>query len=297
MCSRTNKYLTHGDKLCGHTWQPHRLDKTGDYILFPSLCWHKGFYHDKFNKMFIQAQLFAAPSMGEGIGRLTRSFAGKDFINGNLEKSIFAELTHDVVMRWDASYPLLEFPPCSKFQDKDVDPVKNHQITQEKFVKVPLIQELVHRFQEIFCHLTIMHVWLLQKSKSGNGFQGWYQDKLTGITNTIVVNLGGSNDDRNDQEDKMGQSNAKNMPAQTNNVMDNNNNQQNVGGNISGNKEGIVHRKAMEKKNCKQEESAIKAMKICGKAAIDSGIGIGALVSLKVNYCTHCHVQGLLGIV
>jgi hypothetical protein len=142
-----------------------------------------------------------------------------------------------------------------------------------------------------------MQVWLLWKSKSGNGFQGWHQDKLTGITNTIVVNLGGSNDDRNNQEDKMGQSNANNMPAQTNNAMDNNNNQQNAGGNISGNKEGMVRREAMEKKKYKQEESAIKAMKICGKAALDSGVIIGALVSLKVDYRTHCHAPGLLAIV
>ncbi len=90
---------------------------------------------------------------------------------------------------------------------------------------MPLIQELVNRFQEIFCHLTIMQVWLLRKSKSGNGFQGWHQDKLTGITNTIMVNLGGSDDDRNDEVDKMGQSNANNVPAQTNDAMDNNNNQ------------------------------------------------------------------------
>jgi hypothetical protein len=131
-CFRTNKYLTHGDKLCGHTWQAHRLDKTGAYLLFPSLCWHKGFYHNKFNKTFIQAQLFADPLMGKDTGCLTCSFAGKDFIEGNLDKSIDAELTHDVVTRWDESYPLLEFPPCSKFQDKDVDPVKNQQICQKK---------------------------------------------------------------------------------------------------------------------------------------------------------------------
>jgi hypothetical protein len=70
-----------------------------------------------------------------------------------------------------------------------------------------------------------------------------------------------------------------------------------VGGNIIGNKEGIVRREAIEKKNCKEEESAIKAMKICGQAALDSGVGIGALVSLKVDYHTHCHAQGLLVIV
>jgi hypothetical protein len=163
--------------------------------------------------------------------------------------------------------------------------------------KVPLIQELVNRFHEIFCHLTIIQVWLLQKIKSGNGFQGWRQDKLTGITNTIVVNLGGSDDDSNNEEDKMGQSNANKVPAQTNEAMENNNKEQNVGGNIIKNKEGIVHREAMEKKNCKQETSAVKAMKVCGQAALESGVGIGVLVSLKVDYCTHCHVQGLFVIV
>jgi hypothetical protein len=41
--------------------------------------------------------------MGKDIGCLTRSFAGKDFIDGNLDKSIFAELTHDVLTSWDES--------------------------------------------------------------------------------------------------------------------------------------------------------------------------------------------------
>jgi hypothetical protein len=146
----------------------------------------------------------------------------------------------------------------------------------------------VHQFQEIFCHLTITHVWLLWKSKLDDGLQGWHWDKLTGTTNTIVVNLGGIKDITKDEDGKMGQKNT---------LLDNNKIQQNVGVNYSGNNKGIVRREAMEKKNCKQEESAIKAMKICRKAALDSEIGIGALVSLKVDYQTHCHAQGLLAIV
>jgi hypothetical protein len=137
--------------------------------------------------------------MGKDMGHLTRSFAGKDFIDGNLDKSFFSELTNNVFTRWDESYSLLEFPPCAEFQDKEVDPVENRHIPQVKFNKVQLIQDLVHRFQEIFCHLTITHVWLLRKSKLGDGFQGWNQDK-TGITNTIVVNLGG-NDNISNNED------------------------------------------------------------------------------------------------
>jgi hypothetical protein len=134
-CFWTNKYLHHDDKICGHTWQAHRLDKTGGYILFPSTCWHKGFYHNEFNKTVIQAQLFRTPSMGKDIAHITRSFMGQDFIDGNLNKSIIAEFTHDVITRWDESYPLLEFAPCSKFQDSDVDPVKNQQIPKENFYK------------------------------------------------------------------------------------------------------------------------------------------------------------------
>ena len=54
---------------------------------------------------------------------------------------------------------------------------------------------------------------------------------------------------------------------------------------------------AMAKRNRKQESQAIKAMKQCGRAALTAGAGIGAVVSLKVDYCTHSHAQGLLAIV
>jgi hypothetical protein len=72
---------------------------------------------------------------------------------------------------------------------------------------------------------------------------------LTGITNTIMVNLGGSNDDNNNEEEDMQKINANKVPAQTNDSMGNNDNEQDVGGNIIRNKEGVVCREAMEKKN------------------------------------------------
>jgi hypothetical protein len=90
----------------------------------------------------------------------------------------------------------------------------------------------------------------------GDEFQGWHQDKLTGITNTIVVSLGDSGDISNEVDEETGQQKT---------LMDYNNIQQSEGVNISGNKEGIVRKEAMKKKNCKQEEYAIKAMKLCEK--------------------------------
>jgi hypothetical protein len=68
----------------------------------------------------------------------------QDFIDGNIEKSSIAELTHNIVTWWDESYPLLEFAPCSKFQDLDIETVENHQTPKDKFCRVLLIQEIVN---------------------------------------------------------------------------------------------------------------------------------------------------------
>ena len=60
-----------------------------------------------------------------------------------------------------------------------------------------------------------------------------------------------------------------------------------------------IRKVAMEKKNLKQKESAKKAMAMerAGAAAIESGAAPGAVVSLKVDYRTHSHAQGLLAII
>jgi hypothetical protein len=50
----------------------------------------------------------------------------------------------------------------------------------------------VDTFETMFPYLSINLVWLLRKSKEGDGFQGWHKDFLLGqqITKTIVINLG-----------------------------------------------------------------------------------------------------------
>ena len=58
-----------------------------------------------------------------------------------------------------------------------------------------------------------------------------------------------------------------------------------------------VRAQAMEMKNKRQEENAIKAMKLCGTVAVADGVAVGAVVSLKVDYRTHSHAHGLMGVV
>jgi hypothetical protein len=54
---------------------------------------------------------------------------------------------------------------------------------------------------------------------------------------------------------------------------------------------------ALSKRNKKQEASALKEMKRYGNAAIVLGAEPGAVVTLKVDYRTHSHAQGLIAII
>jgi hypothetical protein len=60
--------------------------------------------------------------MEEDTVLITRSFVGQDFIDSHLERLSIAELTHNVMTRWDESYPLSEFAPSSTFQDLKINP-------------------------------------------------------------------------------------------------------------------------------------------------------------------------------
>jgi hypothetical protein len=59
----------------------------------------------------------------------------------------------------------------------------------------------------------------------------------------------------------------------------------------------VNHAIALSKRNKKKEAIALKEVKRCGNAAIASGAKLGTVVTLKVDYRTHSHVQGLIAII
>jgi len=73
-----------------------------------------------------------------------------------------------------------------------VDRTSNRQIYKKHFTQVPLLKNLVDTFETMFPYLSVDLVWLLRKSKEGDGFQGWHKDFSLGkqITKTIVINVG-----------------------------------------------------------------------------------------------------------
>ncbi len=73
-----------------------------------------------------------------------------------------------------------------------MDRASNRQIYKNLFNQVPLLKNLVDTFETMLPYLSINLVWLLRKSKEGDGFQGWHKDFYMGgqITKTIAINVG-----------------------------------------------------------------------------------------------------------
>ena len=91
-------------------------------------------------------------------------------------------------------------------------------------------------------------VWLICKSNKGDRFQGWHRDlSLCGkITKTIVVNLG-----IKEISDSKGEDNSTETA-------------------VEGTEVSLCNR-AIEMKYCKQVSNAMKAIRQCGRAAMDNG--------------------------
>jgi hypothetical protein len=304
---KCNNFCFTRKAVCDHIKNNVPINNLGDYVIFPSNCFHQGYFNSDSDMVYVTAQCFARPTISIACDQLTRSHTKQlDFIQNNLNNEIVAALSNDILQNWNTTYSLERFGPCKNF-DGPVDKDSNRQIPHTKFHEAPLLNKLVDTFTEMFQYLTIDMVWLIVKSKPGSGFQSWHQDFNLNekITKTIVINLGAVK-----RSDLLG------GPMREVVNSENKDNEANVSAHDilgvqmcgfinsdSEDNEGKVSVEterrddAMAKRNRKQESQAIKAMKQCGRAAQAAGAGIGAVVSLKVDYRTHSHAQGLLAIV
>lgn len=178
---------------CNHERIKVHLNEVGDYVLFPSLWWHHGYYDiQSEDKVIYTAQLFATPC--SYIGSTKRSLRNTSkmtsHVQGRIDSSLFSSLTQDLILHWDTTYSSKKFPPASKFFGV-IDKEKNRHIRQNQIHKVPLIQQLVFAVEEAVDEdITVDSVWLIMKTKEDDGFQEWHQDMKHRVTKTIVVNVG-----------------------------------------------------------------------------------------------------------
>jgi hypothetical protein len=117
---------------------------------------------------------------------------GKDVTQRHLDKSTLFKLRDYLICNWGIHYSNPKYRPCKNLSGSPVDRTSNRQTYKKHFTQVPLLKNLVDTFETMFPHISIDMVWLLCKSKEGDGFQGWHKDFLLGqqITKTIVINVG-----------------------------------------------------------------------------------------------------------
>jgi hypothetical protein len=182
-------------KKCVNQLNNECLNSTGEYVCFLSGIFHRGYYNGKSNTIFIHAQLFCAPTKYTDVLRLPQSIMkgeGNNITRGYLDNSTLLELRDDLISNWDIHYSNPDYRPCKNFSGGPVDRTSNRQIYKKHFTQVQLLKKLVDFFETMSPYLSIDLVWLLRKSKEGDGCQGWHKDFSLGqqITKTIVINVG-----------------------------------------------------------------------------------------------------------
>ena len=116
-CFNANKYLLISEKKCSHEWINESLNNPGDYIVFPSEMYHCGYYNQKSNQNFTQAQLFCKPMLDTDVLQLPRSMMkaqGNQISGGCLDPSTLTDFRDDLIENWDTLYSHTNYRPCKK---------------------------------------------------------------------------------------------------------------------------------------------------------------------------------------
>ena len=114
---------------CDHTIQKATLNHVGQYVVFPSMWYHHGYYSSTPRKTVIQAQLFAMHSPNPTKEQLTQNNTKMNsFIRGRIERTVLDRLTKDLVENRNTTYSKELFPTCLLFAGESIDYDKNRQI-------------------------------------------------------------------------------------------------------------------------------------------------------------------------
>jgi hypothetical protein len=103
---------------CDHTIQKATLNHVGNYVVFPSMWYHHGYYSITPRKTVIQAQLFAMHSPNPTKERLTRNTTKMNFLRkGRIDRTSLDRLTKDLVANWNTTYSEKLFPAHSLMEN------------------------------------------------------------------------------------------------------------------------------------------------------------------------------------
>jgi hypothetical protein len=163
-CLRTDKYQDNGNKVCRHPWIEELLILTGQYFMFASNTYHRGYWNNLRGAVTVMA-LFCIPSTNQDVRIATRNtsarhpftvdklrIAKEDFISGAIPREDTQVLTEVLVDKdgWEEMLGYKEYRPApTKFQGLPIDYNSNRQIEKEHFHKLPAMEKLVNSLTPI----------------------------------------------------------------------------------------------------------------------------------------------------
>jgi len=137
------------------------LDNTGDYVMFPSSMFHRGYYNQTCDMTIITAQFFCVAKASDDDFRVSRTVMNASRVV-QLEHFAHAELLDnlcaDLLFNWDEKFPLNKYPPPKKYNLSIVDTDTNRLVKKGQLSNVPSLKERVDVFQGIYTNVEVNSV-------------------------------------------------------------------------------------------------------------------------------------------
>ena len=168
------------------------LNQPGEYVMFPSNTYHRGYYNSTIQKTFFTAQLFAEYKSSDDI-HVSRNDNSQFYQLKHVLPCKLTALSNDLRYYWDIHYPASEYSPPDQYKLVDIDISSNRVVDKATFCNArPFLNDLVTMFEFLHPNLDFQLVWFIRKRDDGDGFQSWHKDLINNAKTaiTIVVNVG-----------------------------------------------------------------------------------------------------------
>ena len=120
----TKCFTSTNKKICEHKVNAIKLDTLGDFVVFPSRFYHRGYYRIASNMTYYTAQLFCKNADNQNTWQNVTRTVNKNIIQGRLQESWLTQLTQDICINWGTTYSVNVFPPAKAFDGEEIDPTK-----------------------------------------------------------------------------------------------------------------------------------------------------------------------------
>jgi hypothetical protein len=99
-------FTSTNEKICEHKVNAVKLDTLGDFVVFPSRFYHRGYYWITFDMTYYTAHLFCKISDNSEAWQNVTSKVNQIMIQGCVQESWLTQLTQDIHDNWDTSCTL-----------------------------------------------------------------------------------------------------------------------------------------------------------------------------------------------